>query len=97
MSHDANDFDSTRRSLLKGAAVAVGGLAVGSAFISKRASAAKAPKSAMMYQNKPHGSQQCSNCIQFVPGASPTANGTCKVVEGEISPKAWCVAYTPNS
>jgi hypothetical protein len=28
-----------------------------------------------------------------VPGANASAQGTCKVVDGPISPKGWCIAY----
>ncbi len=57
---------------------------------------AKSSKSAMKYQNTPKGSAKCSGCKLFIPGKSAKANGTCKVVEGSISPNGWCVAYTPK-
>ena len=47
----------------------------------------------MQYQDHPKGNQQCSNCLQFIPGKSATAMGECKVVAGPISPKGWCIAY----
>jgi hypothetical protein len=34
--------------------------------------------------------------MQFIPGATPKANGTCKVVEGVISPHGYCIAFTPK-
>lgn len=34
--------------------------------------------------------------MQFIPGES-SANGTCKIVEGSISPKGWCMNFTPKS
>lgn len=52
-------------------------------------------KSAMQYQGKPKGKDQCSNCQLFCPGSSAKAMGTCKLVKGSISPKGWCVAWTP--
>lgn len=54
---------------------------------------AKASKQAMQYQDQPKNGQQCATCLQFVPGAKAGAAGTCKVVDGPISPKGWCVAY----
>jgi anaerobic selenocysteine-containing dehydrogenase len=89
------DKKISRRTLLKGA-VAVAGIALASAFTGK-ARAAKATKAAMKYQDKPNGDQQCSSCTFFVPGKTPTANGTCQVVEGSISPHGWCTAYTKKS
>jgi hypothetical protein len=84
---------SSRRILLKTAAVAF----VGAAFASRAGAQAKASKQAMQYQDQPKNGQQCSTCLQFVPGAKPDANGTCKVVDGPISPKGWCVAYVKKS
>jgi hypothetical protein len=46
-----------------------------------------------MYQPKPHGADQCDNCIHFIPGKTPKDAGTCKVVEGSIAPDGWCVMY----
>lgn len=62
-----------------------------------KAEAAKASKALMKYQDKPNGNEKCSNCIQFIPGKTPEANGECKVVEGSISPQGWCTAYAPES
>ena len=54
---------------------------------------AKATKQAMQYQEQPKDGQTCDTCMQWVPGANAGAPGTCKVVEGPVSPKGWCVAY----
>lgn len=79
----------SRRSVLKGAA-----LLAGLASIPVVATAAgTVPKASMQYQDHPKGDQDCSNCIQFIPGKSATAMGECNVVAGPISPKGWCVAY----
>ncbi|WP_363319989.1 high-potential iron-sulfur protein [Nitrosomonas sp.] len=48
-------------------------------------------------QDKPNGSEKCSNCIQFIPGDTSDANGECKVVAGSISPQGWCTAFSPKS
>lgn len=96
-SHDKK-FDARRRVMLKQTLVAgATTIAVGSLLRPMQARAAKAGKAGMLYQDKPHGTQFCANCIQYEPGPSATANGTCKVVEGTIAPKAWCVAYTPTA
>ncbi|MBD9356511.1 hypothetical protein [Methylomonas albis] len=44
----------------------------------------KMNKTQAKYQDKPKGDQQCSNCMYFI---APSA---CLVVDGNISPDAWC-------
>lgn len=61
------------------------------------ARAAKGSQAQFKYQNKPNGSKKCSNCTFYIAGKSATANGTCKIVEGSISPNGYCIAYSPKS
>jgi High potential iron-sulfur protein len=61
------------------------------------AQAAKASKATMQYRDTPNGKQDCSNCLQFIPGKTAKANGQCKVVAGSISPHGWCIAYAPKA
>lgn len=75
-----------RRAVLQGALAAA---IVGGAAAVARAQN-KAKQSLVQYQDKPKGDQQCDKCLQWVP---PDA---CKVVEGKISPKAWCALYAPK-
>lgn len=56
----------------------------------------KAPQSAMQYQSKPNGDKQCSQCKFFMPGQTPDATGSCKVVDGAIAPTGYCIAYNPK-
>lgn len=63
----------------------------------RQVQAAKAAKALMQYRDDPNGEEQCSNCMQFMPGKTPEANGECKVVEGSISPHGWCTAYAKKS
>ena len=84
----------SRRTLLKGAA-AVTCVALASAFAGKAlAATAMSTKVATKYQDKPNGDKKCSNCNFFIPGKTPTADGTCTVVEGSISPEAYCILYS---
>jgi hypothetical protein len=76
--------NACRRSLLKSMA-ALAGIAV--LPTSKKAFAQKAPQAAVQYQDKPKGDQQCDNCVHWEPP------GSCKVVEGSISPKGWCAIW----
>lgn len=85
----------SRRALLKGAAVIAGLATV--PLVQIRDAEAKVPKASMKYQDHPNGKDDCTKCIQFIPGKSPTAMGECKVVAGAISPHGWCVAFTPKS
>jgi hypothetical protein len=80
----------SRRSILKGVALAAAGLATIPVVAQAAGTVSKA---AMQYQDHPKGDQDCSNCIQFIPGKTATAMGECNVVAGPISPKGWCVAY----
>lgn len=78
-----------RRAVLKGA-VLLAGLAAIPLTVEAAGTASKA---SMQYQDHPKGNQECSTCLQFIPGKSSSAMGQCKVVAGPISPKGWCVAY----
>lgn len=87
-----------RRQLLKACAA----LAVipvigvpGEAMAAKNA----AMRTSLKYQDQPMGDKECSNCMQFVPGKTPTALGGCKLYPGdtEISPKGYCVAWVKKS
>lgn len=51
----------------------------------------------MQYQEQPKNGQKCDQCLQFIPGAKQGANGTCKVVDGPISPNGWCAAYVKKT
>lgn len=57
----------------------------------------KTPKSAVHYQNTPKNGKQCSGCRFFKAGSSASADGTCSIVQGAISPKGWCSAWAAKS
>jgi hypothetical protein len=84
-----------RRTFLKAAIVlpgltaALGGLG--------RADSSKASQASMHYQTSPNGSAHCAVCQFFIPGANATADGSCKVVDGSISPNGYCIAYAARS
>ena len=91
-----NSKKGSRRTFLKSAAL-LASIAVVPVVVSKEASAGtKVSQAAMQYQDHPKGKLECSNCIQFEPGKTAKAKGTCKVVEGAISPKGYCIAYAPK-
>ena len=86
----------SRRIMLQLSAVGVAFVATPWALRASRAQA-KAGKKAMQYQDQPKNGQECDTCALFVPGPNPGGEGSCKVVEGPISPKGWCVAYSKKS
>ena len=88
MSETANP--ATRRTIILGAAMLTG---LPLLATPKRAVAAGVPQAAAKYQTMPKGAFQCSTCTYYVPGASATAAGTCKVVAGAILPTGWCQLY----
>jgi len=58
------------------------------------AQAPKGSKTQFKYQSTPNNGKQCSTCTFFIAGKTATANGTCKIVQGDISPKGYCIAYS---
>jgi High potential iron-sulfur protein len=85
----------TRRSFVAGTIVlpALAGL-----LLAETTSAqAKASKAQFKYQGTPSNGHKCSQCSLYIPGSSSTANGTCKLVDGSISPNGWCTAFAAKS
>jgi hypothetical protein len=40
--------------------------------------------------------KDCIECSQYLPGKVITGPGSCKIVEGEISPRGHCIAFSPK-
>lgn len=51
----------------------------------------KVPQASVQYQTRPKGAQKCSGCVHFI-----AESNTCRMVEGEISPEAWCTLWAPK-
>lgn len=92
-------FDPSRRRLFRQGAVIASGAALGGLMLEVKAPAqgGKVSKTVAKYQETPHGTQQCDGCMQYIPGKAASANGTCKIVEGSISPKGWCTFFTAKT
>jgi hypothetical protein len=75
-----------RRFILRG----VLALAVLAGSVGTTEAQQKAPKKMVQYQEKPKGAQECDKCLQFLVPSS------CKLVEGPINPKGWCVLFAPK-
>jgi hypothetical protein len=85
----------TRRSFVAGSIVlpALAGL-----LLAETTSAqAKGSKAQFKYQDTPNNGHKCSQCSLYIPGSSSKANGTCKLVDGSISPNGWCTAFAAKS
>jgi len=90
-----SERDLSRRNFLSGVIVlpALAGL-----FLTQTTPAqAKSPKSQFKYQSTPNGGKKCSQCSLFIAGTTATATGTCKIVDGAISPNGWCTAWAKKS
>ncbi len=55
-----------------------------------RAQDTKIGKALVQYQETPKDGAECDKCVNWV------APNSCKIVEGQINPKGWCVAYAPK-
>ena len=97
--NDQQTAGVSRRSIVKGGVSALAGVAI--ALLTRTGASAaetRLAKSAVQYVDagKDEG-KDCDDCIQFIPGKTPKAMGTCKIVEGEINPHGHCLAFTPKS
>jgi hypothetical protein len=81
------DKKITRRAYSRGAATSPGAAAAATIIPIKVAYAQKADKKSMQYQDSPKNGQECDQCTYF------QAPNKCGIVEGDISPKGWCVAF----
>lgn len=77
-----NETRTTRRELLRGAALAA---SVG--FCGAAAAQQKLARNLVQYQETPKGEQSCAGCLHF------EAPRGCRLVEGDIDPKAWCALF----
>ncbi len=94
---DSSVDTKSRRSLLKRAAWLAGVVAIPLLGSSRGTLAGgKVAKADVKYQDKPNAGNDCDDCLQFIPGATPKAPGTCKVVDGAINPHGYCIAFTPK-
>ncbi len=96
---DNRPNELSRRALIKGSFRALAAIAVVSLAANKAMAAeTKLAKSVVQYEEvgKKKGAD-CDDCVQFIPGKTANALGTCQIVEGEISPHGHCIAFTPKS
>jgi High potential iron-sulfur protein len=75
-----------RRTILLAAAGAAPLLA-----FSSTGAQAKMAQTAVAYQDSPKDGKQCDGCNLFV------APGSCKTVDGAVSPRGWCKIWVKKS
>lgn len=56
---------------------------------------AKAAKSDFYYRDKEKDGKSCATCKLFA--QLEPSRGTCAVVEGDVSPGGWCIAYSART
>ena len=59
--------------------------------------APKVPQKDAQYQPTPKNGQKCDMCQYFIAGVRPNAAGTCRLVDGSISPNGWCALFAKKS
>ena len=89
MKSDEISPNVSRRTVLRGAALTLGGGLMLAAIGGSAAMAAanKLPPGSVGYRPIPMGNARCDNCVQW---QGPTV---CKVVIGQLSPSGWCSLY----
>jgi hypothetical protein len=92
MTNDRPDESArlSRRKVLKLAVMGTG-VAMAGSLASPGIAGNKVPKKVVNYQPTPKGKAKCSTCASFQP---PSA---CKLVEGIVTPDAWCSIYAPKA
>jgi hypothetical protein len=57
--------------------------------------ASKADKRDFSYQEKPKDGKSCASCKMF--SLAQGGVGTCAIVDGDVSPNGWCLAFTARA
>jgi hypothetical protein len=86
---------SRRLALTRATRWMVAWVAVPIAVLPTQARAAKAMKADFHYQDRPKDGKRCATCRLFA--AAADGKGACALVEGEVSPEGYCMAYSPHS
>jgi hypothetical protein len=91
MTDSRNDCERiSRRVVVTGTALALAAAAA-SAVIPPAEAQEKMSQADAKYQDTPKGDQRCDGCMLF------EAPNACKVVEGQISPSAWCQLFVKKT
>ncbi|MDA8364731.1 MAG: high-potential iron-sulfur protein [Gammaproteobacteria bacterium] len=82
---------TSRRMALESVGMIIAAAAIATVVVPKMAHMIS--KARVRYQDHPRGDEYCADCVNFIPGPTPAAKGTCMIVEGAISPRGWCTAF----
>ena len=88
----------SRRSALQRGLGALAGVAVfwAGGRAARAAAPAKLAKATVQYTDAGQvPGKTCDDCSQFIAGKTSADPGSCKIVEGEVSPHGHCIAFTP--
>jgi hypothetical protein len=97
MKHDRPGSTSRRDALQRGLGAVAGVAIVWATGSRPSAAAGKLTKAAVQYVDAGTvPDKDCDDCVQFVPGKTAAAPGTCRIVEGQINPHGHCIAFTPK-
>jgi High potential iron-sulfur protein len=97
MNRDQTDGASRRNAIQRGLGAIAGAALLGVARTGAWGAEKKLAKSAVKYvEVGTDEGKDCDDCMQFVPGKTAQDSGTCKIVEGEISPHGHCIAFSPK-
>ncbi len=91
---------NSRRRFLKLGGTALAAIPILCASGTALAAKNEAVRASMKYQDHPGpDGKDCSACLQFIAGKTPTALGGCKIYPGdtEISPHGYCIAWTKKA
>jgi hypothetical protein len=80
---------TSRREFVGRSAMVLAGMI---AWPAAAAAQSKMSKAQVNYQDTPQDDRRCDNCAHFI-----AADNACAVVQGEISPQAWCQLWTQAS
>ena len=80
----------SRRDFLFAASVVSGAVVSSTLLVSPALASTKMSPKAMSYRPTPNGNQRCDNCANF------QAPGSCKLIDGPVSPSGWCILYNPK-
>jgi valyl-tRNA synthetase len=89
LNNDESNRTSRRKVLQGGLTVLAAGTAMAAVATQARAQE-KLAQNLVQYQDTPKDGAQCDACINWV------APNACKIVEGKIAAKGWCVAFAPK-
>ena len=95
-----NDDDKriSRGGMMQRLAVAPIAIGAFAALQAEADAAASIDKKTAAYVDHPNHGQQCSGCNLYLPAKKNPmkADGRCKLVKGDISPRGWCKFFSPK-